>query len=137
MIEIKTLTIADAEKIVSAARKKAEEIGSPSNIAVVDAFGFLLMHIRMDGSQLPSIEHSINKAKTSAYFKKATVDLKKDAEPSGDLYGLNNTLDNQVIVFAGGVPIMHDKVVIGALGISGGTADQDATIAGYAAQVEL
>lgn len=49
------------------------------------------------------------------------------------MYGLNNTLDNQVIVFAGGVPIMHDKVVIGALGISGGTADQDATIAGYAA----
>lgn len=62
----------------------------------------------MDDAQLPSIEHSINKAKTSAYFKKETVELKSDAEPKGDLYGLNNTLDNTVIVFAGGVPVIFD-----------------------------
>lgn len=137
MKQIKTLSLAEAEIIIQAAREKATILHSPSNIAVVDANGFLLAHIRMDDAQLPSIEHSINKAKTSAYFKKETVELKSDAEPKGDLYGLNNTLDNTVIVFAGGVPVIFDGEVVGAVGVSGGTADQDEEIAKYAALTKI
>lgn len=137
MKQIKTLSLAEAEIIIQAAREKATILQSPSNIAVVDANGFLLAHVRMDDAQLPSIEHSINKAKTSAYFKKETVELKSDAEPKGELYGLNNTLDNTVIVFAGGVPVIFDGEVVGAVGVSGGTADQDEEIAKYAAMAKI
>lgn len=137
MKQIKTLSLAEAEIIIQAAREKATILQSPSNIAVVDANGFLLAHIRMDDAQLPSIKHSINKAKTSAYFKKETIDLKGDAEPKGELYGLNNTLDNTVIVFAGGVPVIFDGEVVCAVGVSGGTADQDEEIAKYAAMAKI
>lgn len=129
MLEIKSLDLADAQKLISLALEKAKEIKSPSNIAIVDANGYLLSHVRMDGAQLPSIEHAIHKAKTSALFQKSTIALQKDSEPGGSLFGLNNTLDNTVIVFAGGEPIKLDDTVIGAIGISGGTAEQDQTVA--------
>lgn len=132
MQNIQTIGLDEALLLIELAREKAEKIGSPSNIAVVDAFGYLLAHIRMNEAQLPSIEHAIHKAKTSALFHKPTIDLKKDAEPKGGLYGLNNTLSNSVIVFAGGMPLKKQGNVVGAIGISGGTPEQDQQIAEHA-----
>jgi uncharacterized protein GlcG (DUF336 family) len=134
MLEIKSLNLADAQQLMTLALEKAKEIKSPSNVAIVDANGYLLSHVRMDDAQLPSIEHAIHKAKTSALFKKSTIDLQKDSEPGGSLFGLNNTLDNTVIVFAGGEPIKLKETVVGAIGISGGTAEQDQTVASFAAE---
>ena len=129
MLTYKTLDSRTAQQLVAAGEKKAQEINSPSNLAVCDHAGYLITHLRMDGAQLPSINHSIQKAWTSAQFGKATDDLTADSEPGGELYGLNTTLDNQVIVFAGGIPLTLDGKVVGAVGASGGTADQDKAVA--------
>lgn len=131
MICRNTLDLTDAQSLIKLAISRAMEIGSPSNIAVVDSAGFLISHVRMDGAQLPSIEHSINKAYTSALFNKATDELKQDAEPGGELYGLNTTLDGRVIVFAGGTPLFYQEKVVGAIGVSGGTSEQDKNISQY------
>lgn len=128
------LTLEAADRLIAAGKDKAAAIGSPSNITVVDAFGFLLAHARMDGAPLPSIEHAINKAYTSALFAKPTADMTADAEPGGDLYGLNLTLNQRVVVFGGGVPILHGDKVVGAVGVSGGTSAQDHDIASTAAE---
>lgn len=129
MLTYKTLDSRTARQLIEAGERKAEEIDSPSNLAVCDHAGFLITHLRMDGAQLPSIDHSIQKARTSALFGKPTEALKADSEPGGKLYGLNNTLDNQVIVFAGGLPLQLDGNVVGAVGASGGTAEQDKAVA--------
>ncbi|WP_345827601.1 heme-binding protein [Erwinia sp. HDF1-3R] len=132
MIVKNNIDLNEARRLMDIAIDKAKDIASPSNIAIVDASGFLISHIRMDGAQLPSIEHAINKAYTSALFGKATQELKKDAEPGGELYGVNNTLNGRVIVFAGGNPLIVNEQVVGAIGISGGTSEQDRAIADYA-----
>lgn len=129
MINFKRIDLLCAQKLIEIGIETATNIQSPSNIAVVDSFGYLISYIRMDEAQLPSIEHSINKAYTSALLKKPTKDLRADSQPDGDLYGLNITLDQRVIVFAGGIPLALNEEVVGAVGVSGGTAEQDQFIA--------
>lgn len=123
------MSLAAAVRLIQAGCDKAEAHGLKLNLAVVDAQGFLVAHVRMDGAPLPSIEHSINKAFTSAQFGKPTVELKTDAEPGGELFGLNLTLDRRVVVFGGGLPLKRAGAVVGAVGASGGTAAQDQEIA--------
>lgn len=120
-----------AGKLIAAGEAKLQEMGIASNIAVVDSKGFLVAFLRMDGAPLPSIEHAINKGYTSALFSAATASLGKDAQPGGSLYGLNITLNQRVIVFAGGEPLIHNEQVVGAVGISGGTAEQDQQVADH------
>ena len=129
MFHLQVLSLQDAEALIAAGRLHAEKIGVPVNLAVADPAGHLIAHVRMDEAPVPSIEHAINKAFTAALFRKPTIELKADAEPSGELFGLNLTLDRRVIVFGGGVPVLVDGAVVGAVGVSGGTADQDQTIA--------
>ena len=129
MNTIKTVNLDIAQQLLDIGISKAKELQSPSNIAIADAYGYLLAHVRMDQAQLPSIEHSINKAYTSALFQKPTHELKEPSEPKGELYGLNQTLNQRVIVFAGGVPLFLNEHVVGAVGVSGGTAEQDQSIA--------
>ena len=118
-----------AQHLIRAGCEEAEALGLECNLAVVDAQGFLVAHVRMDGAPLPSIEHAINKAFTSAQFGKPTIELKTDAEPGGELFGLNLTLDRRVVVFGGGLPLKRDGEVVGAVGASGGTSAQDQEIA--------
>lgn len=120
-----------ARNLIAAGVAKLHEMGIASNIAIVDSQGFLVAYLRMDGAPLPSIEHSINKGYTSALFSVSTASLGKDAQPGGSLYGLNITLNQRVIVFAGGEPLIHDEQIIGAVGISGGTAEQDQQVADH------
>ena len=123
-----------AKKLLEAGEQKLTEMAVPSNIAIVDAQGFLLAFSRMDEAPLPSIEHAINKGFTSALFKTATHTLAQDAEPGGSLYGLNITLNQRVIVFAGGQPLFHHQQLVGAVGVSGGTAEQDLQAAKFIAE---
>lgn len=106
-------------------------MGIASNITIVDAQGFLIAYLRMDGAPLTSIEHTINKGYTSVLFGASSASLGKDAQSGGSLYGLNITLHQRVIVFAGGEPLTHDEQVVGAVGISGGTAEQDQQVADH------
>ncbi|MCW2135064.1 GlcG/HbpS family heme-binding protein [Arthrobacter sp. VKM Ac-2550] len=123
------LTLADARSIIAAAEARAEEIGQPMNIAVVDAGGNLISHVRMDGAWLGSIDISINKAFTSRAFDIQTKDLGDNSQPGNQFYGIHASNQGRIMIFAGGVPLSREGQVVGAIGVSGGSGEQDQTVA--------
>jgi len=116
--------------VVNAAAAQAVNISSPSNIAVVDPSGLLVAFLRTDNAFLGSIDISQRKARTVALFNGAytTADFYNLTQPGQSLYGIQET-NGGLIVFGGGVPIFVDGYFIGAVGVSGGTTDQDIDIA--------
>lgn len=131
---VETLTLADARQIIAAGEAQAEKLGIPYNLAVVDAGGSLIAHVRMDGSWGGSIDISINKAWTARAFDMPTADLAKMAQSGKPLFGIDSTNHAKVVIFGGGIPIMSGGKVIGAVGASGGTVDQDVEVAEAAAK---
>jgi uncharacterized protein GlcG (DUF336 family) len=123
------LTLDDARTVVAAAEKKAQEIGQPMNIAVVDEGGNLVTHVRMDGAWMGSVDISINKAWTSRAFDVATKDLAKLAQPGADFFGIHASNKGRVMIFAGGIPLKRNGKVVGAVGVSGGSGKQDQQVA--------
>jgi uncharacterized protein GlcG (DUF336 family) len=126
--QFSSLTLADARNIIAAGEKKAQELGIPYNIAVVDAGGGLIAHARMDGAWLGSIDISIHKAWTARAFDMSTEDLSSMAQSGKPLFGIQNTNHEKVVIFGGGAPVKDGDVVIGAVGASGGTVDQDVKV---------
>lgn len=124
-----TLTLNDARTIIAAAEKRADEIGQPMNIAVVDAGGNLIAHARQDGAWIGSVDISINKAWTSRAFNIQTKDLADNAQPGQQFHGIDATNRGRVVIFAGGVPLTKHGEVVGGLGVSGGSGDQDQHVA--------
>jgi uncharacterized protein GlcG (DUF336 family) len=132
-IQQESVALDDARRIISAAEDKAREIESPSNIAVVDVGGNLVAHIRMDGAWIGSVDIAINKAYTSRAFDISTKELAENAQPGDQFYGIQESNHGRVVVFAGGIPLERDGEVLGAVGVSGGSGDQDQTVAEAAA----
>jgi uncharacterized protein GlcG (DUF336 family) len=127
------LRLADAQRVIAAGQKKAAEIGQPMNIAVADAGGNLVAHVRMDDAWIGSIDISIKKAFTSRAFDIATKDLAKHSQSGGQFFGINASNDGRIMIFAGGVPLRRDGKVVGAVGVSGGSGEQDHAVAEAAA----
>jgi uncharacterized protein GlcG (DUF336 family) len=123
------VTLNDARNVIAAAEKKAIEIKQPMNIAVADAGGNLVAHVRMDGAWVGSIDISINKAFTARAFDISTKDLAKQAQPGGQFYGIHVSNKGRVMIFAGGVPLKRNGQVVGAIGVSGGSGEQDQAVA--------
>ena len=123
------LTLNDARRIIAAAEKKASEIGQPMNIAVADAGGNLIAHVRMDGAWLGSIDISIKKAYTSRAFDIVTKDLATHSQSGGQFFGIHASNEGRIMIFAGGVPLKQNGKVVGAVGVSGGSGDQDHAVA--------
>ncbi|MEV4626694.1 heme-binding protein [Micromonospora sp. NPDC049523] len=123
------LKLADARKIIAAAEARANEIGQPENIAVVDSGGNLIAHVRMDGAWFGSVDISINKAWTARAFDIQTKDLAANAQSGQQFFGIHTTNHGRVVIFPGGIPLLRDGKVIGAIGVSGGMVDQDQTVA--------
>jgi uncharacterized protein GlcG (DUF336 family) len=123
------VTLEAAEKVVAAAKTKAEEIGVPMDIAVVDAGNNLTAFARMDGAWLGSIDIAQNKAYTARSFDMTTKDLAPLAQPGQPLYGIEASNDGNLIVFAGGIPLRNGDAVVGAIGVSGGSVEQDHEVA--------
>lgn len=123
------MTLEDARRIIAAAEKKAAEIGQPMNIAVADAGGNLVAHVRMDNAWLGSVDISIKKAWTSRAFDIATKDLAEHSQSGGQFFGINASNYGKVMIFAGGIPIKKGKKVVGAIGVSGGSGEQDHAVA--------
>lgn len=119
----------DARRVIAAAEKKSAEIKQPMNIAVVDEGGNLVSHVRMDGAWLGSIDISINKAFTSRAFDISTKDLSTHSQPGGQFYGIHVSNPGRVMIFAGGIPLKRDGRVVGAIGVSGGSGEQDQAVA--------
>ncbi len=123
------ITLNEARNIISAAERKASEISQPMNIAVVDDGGNLISHIRMDGAWIGSINISINKAFTSRAFDISTKDLAEHSQPGGQFYGIHVSNDGRIMIFAGGIPLKRNDKVVGAIGVSGGSGEQDQAVA--------
>jgi uncharacterized protein GlcG (DUF336 family) len=119
------VSLEDARRVTAAGEDRAREIGQPQNIAVVDAGGNLKAFARMDGAWLGSIDIAIKKAKTARYFDMPTGDLGKLSQPGGPLYMIEVS-NHGLITFPGGLPLkLPDGTVIGAIGVSGSTVDND------------
>jgi len=123
------IRLEDARRVIAAAEKKATELGQPMNIAIADGGGNLVAHVRMDGAWLGSIDISINKAYTARAFDLATKDLAVEAQPGKQFYGIHASNHGRIMIFAGGIPLVRDGEVVGAIGVSGGTGEQDQSVA--------
>jgi uncharacterized protein GlcG (DUF336 family) len=124
-----SVTLDAAQAVVDAARAKADEIGVPMNIAVVNDGNNLTAFARMDGAWLGSIDIAQNKAYTSRAFDMSTKDLAPLCQPNQPLFGIHASNQGRLIVFAGGIPLTSGDDVVGAIGVSGGSVEQDHEVA--------
>jgi uncharacterized protein GlcG (DUF336 family) len=123
------LTMDKAVLIIEAAIEKAMTIGQPMNIAIVDAGANLMAFMRMDGAWLGSIDIAINKAFTARAFDITTMELGRNSQPGGQFFGIHASNHGRVMVFAGGIPIRVNGQIAGAVGVSGGSGEQDQAVA--------
>ncbi len=123
------IQLADARRILAAAEKKADEIGQPMNVAVVDEGGNLIAFERMTNAWLGSIDIAQKKAWTSRAFDITTQDLGKHSQSGDQFFGIHASNSGKVMIFAGGIPIKKDGKVVGAIGVSGGSGAQDHEVA--------
>ena len=123
------ITLNASKKMGEAALKKAKEIKVPVVFSVVDNGGNLLYLERMDEAFVTSVDISVNKAFTAWALKKGTNELSKVVLPGESLYGLNLTNNSRIITFGGGFPIVIKGEIVGAIGVSGGTVEEDMEIA--------
>ncbi len=125
----KDITLEQANIAVKAAIEKAKQINTMMNIAIVDAGGNLKAFARMENAWLGSIDISIRKARTARFFDMPTGDLGKLSQPGGSLYNIEVS-NGGLITFPGGLPLKDaDGTVIGAIGVSGSTVENDHTVA--------
>ncbi|MFN3020447.1 GlcG/HbpS family heme-binding protein [Chryseobacterium sp. TY3] len=123
------ITLEQAEKVISVAKEKSKAIDTKMNIAVVDAGANLVAFSRMDGAWLGSVDISIKKAKTARYFDMNSGAIGELSQPGGSLYNIEHS-NNGLITFPGGVPIKNAQgEIIGAIGVSGSTVENDHTVA--------
>ncbi len=99
------------------------------NIAVADVGGNLVAHVRMDGAWLGSVDISIKKAWTSRAFDITTKDLADNSQSGDQFFGIHASNNGKVMIFAGGIPLKQGGKVVGAIGVSGGSGDQDHEVA--------
>ena len=123
------ITMQQARAAIDGARKKSDELGVKMNIAIVDAGTNLKAFARMDGAWLGSIDIAIKKARTARMFDMNTGEIGKLSQPGGPLYNIEHS-NGGLITFPGGVPITNSAgEVIGAIGVSGNTVENDHAVA--------
>jgi len=124
-----SITLEQAEKAINAARQKSSELGVKMNIAVVDAGANLTAFARMDDAWLGSVDIAMRKARTARFFDMPTGDLGQASQPGGSLYNIEHS-NGGLITFPGGLPIKDGSgKIIGAIGVSGSTVENDHTVA--------
>ena len=123
------LTMDKARLAIEAAIDKAKKIGQPMNIAIVDAGANLVAFMRMDGAWLGSIDIAINKAFTAKAFDISTLELGRNSQPGDQFFGIHVSNHGRVMIFAGGMPIKLNGQIAGAVGVSGGSGEQDQAVA--------
>ena len=124
-----TITLADAKRMLSAAEAKAASLNIAYNIAIVDAGGHLVAFVRQDGALIGSIDLAIDKAMTARFFDKTTSELASLAQSGRPLFGIQESNAGKVVIFGGGVPIVSGGNIVGAVGTSAGTVEQDIEVA--------
>jgi len=123
------LTLQGARLIMASAVRKAAAIGVPLDIAVVDDAGHLLVFNRMDGAKLSSIDIAISKAWTAACARRATHEYAEIASPGRPAYGIHVSNQGRFMIVGGGLPIFVEGRIVGGIGCSSGTTQQDREVA--------
>lgn len=129
MLTIRRLGIADADVLIAGARAKANEIAVPMCIAITDESGNLVAFERMDGAKTPSINIAIDKSYTAAGIRKGTHELAEASQPGKPVHGIFSALGGRMVAIAGGLPVVLDGDIVGSIGISSGTPNQDLEVA--------
>ena len=114
-----------AQAILASVRAAADSQGIPAAMAVTDASGNMVAFARMDGAPLGASELAVNKAHTSALWEMRTGEFQRSTQPDGVDWGLNTSAGGRIVVYAGGVPVHVGGALVGAVGMSGGTGEQD------------
>jgi uncharacterized protein GlcG (DUF336 family) len=126
----RSITLEQSEAIVAACKSEAEAVGQPMNIAVVDSGGNLVAFAAMDDTKLIGEDIAQKKALTAVYFQMDTRDLAPLVQPGQPLYGIEATTGGRLVVFGGGVLLRGaDGQVVGGVGVSAGTVDEDHQVA--------
>jgi uncharacterized protein GlcG (DUF336 family) len=129
MQTIRRLGVEDAEQLTAGARARAAEIGVPMCIAVVDESGTLISFLREDGAKITSVPLAIDKAFTAAGARNHTTFYGRVSQPDGPAWGIAHSNGGRFSPIGGGVHVLEDDVVVGGIGISGGTAHEDHDVA--------
>lgn len=127
------MTLAAARRMIDAVETVAREMRVALSVAVVDAGDQLVAFVRMDGADLVSIELARNKAYSALMNRMPTRDLGPIVQPGTEFYGYDSLAGGRMVVFAGGMPLERDGVLVGAVGVSGGSSEEDQRAADAAA----
>lgn len=129
MKTVRELDLNDARLLLEGARSHATQIGVPMCIAVTDPSGNIVAFERMDGGKISSITIAIDKAFTAAAARKATHEYGEASQPGSPAYGINTAIGGRLMVVGGGLPVIVDGEVVGAIGVSSGSPAQDRAVA--------
>ncbi len=129
------MTLADAKAMAEQVERRAAEMGVKAVIAIADAGGNLTLCECMDDAYLASRDIAINKAYTAVALKMPTARLATLAAPGGPLYGIQHTNQGRIVIFGGGDPLVTNGKIVGGVGVSGGSAEQDTALSAYAKQI--
>lgn len=135
MQAVSTVTLAQAKQLTERVERRAAEMGVSAVVAVAGSGGQPVSVSCMDGSFLASFDIALQKSYTCVALKMSTSELKKLAQPGQSLYGIQFTNQGKIVIFGGGVPLCRGDAVIGALGVSGGTEEQDTALADFGKRV--
>lgn len=131
----KQMTLSKAKALIEAVEKKAEEQGTRAVLSVCNAQGNpVAVHV-MDGAFLVSFDAAVKKAYSAAAVRMPTLELAKIAAPGETFYGVDKLDQGRITVIGGGVPLMYGDVLCGAIGVSGGTGEEDHALAAEAADI--
>ncbi len=123
-----------AKKLIAKVEEKAREIGVNAVVAVSDAHARPVAVECMDNSFIASYDVAFNKAYTVVALKMSTIALKPLSQPGASLYGIQFTNEGKIVIFGGGDPLVYNSKIIGGLGVSGGTEEQDTLLSAYGAE---
>lgn len=129
MLTIKRLDINDARSLIAGARVRADEIGVPMCIAITDDGGNLIAFERMDGGKVTSSTIAVDKSFTASAAKKATHEYGAASQPGAPAYGIAAAIGGRLMVVGGGLPVIVGGAVVGGIGVSSGTPEQDQDVA--------
>ncbi len=125
VLTVKRLSLADAQKLIKGAARRARKIGVPMCIAVTDEAGNLIAFERMDGAKILSVGLSADKAFTAAISKRPTHEYNELCQPGSMMFGIHTSSGGRFSIVGGGYPVIVRGTTVGAVGLSGGAAEQD------------